>query len=317
MKTSRLVMLTPLVVLGLLLTALPLRVVQADAGPKPSMRFTFVGGKEPAPTIVSGQLLECEDEACTEPKPLEQLGPQRFACEANACHTIAYHYSPYHRLEIEFSDGVTRASNVFAKNAFAARYLVTVHEQNLTVEEQVVGPKWPFLKHSPTFLDLLASVVFPCMAIILPVVLVGLAVQAGRAGATFATCRIWLVAAWILAIPATLAGIQWTQGLIITLVVELLLGAVYVLWRKRPALVVLTVILLLNLITQPALWVTVSRLGELYAILLALGAEMVVWLVEAVGLYLSQRSRIKFLEALVVSFVLNAASFLVGSLLPL
>jgi hypothetical protein len=52
-------------------------------------------------------------------------------------------------------------------------------------------------------------------------------------------------------------------------------------------------------------------------IILTLFAEMVVWLVEAGGLYLSQRTSMRFREALWVSFALNTASFVVGSLLPL
>jgi hypothetical protein len=318
MKTTRLQIIIPIILLGLFMVALPFQSVQADAGPHPSMQFVFVSRGKPGPTIISGQLLECKDEACVQSEPLRQIGPQRFECQINACNSVAYSYSPYHRLEIDFSDGMTRQSNTFTKRAFAANYLVTIHEESLNVEEKPLGPNVPFFKTGlPTLFDLLATIIFPFMEIILLIILVALAVRTGRIGATHNSYSNWLMAAWLLAIPATLAGIKWTQGLIITLVVELLLGTGYVLWKKRSASVILTVILLLNLITQPVLWITISGFSGMYSVFLTLFAEVVVWLVEAGGLYLSQRTSMRFREALWVSFVLNAASFVVGGLLPL
>jgi hypothetical protein len=282
------------------------------------MQFIFISRIKPGPTIISGQLFECKDEACVQPESLQQLGPQRFECQINTCSSSGYSYSPYHRLEIIFSDGVTRQSNTFTKRAFAANYLVYVQEESLEVEEKNLGPNIPFFKAgAPTLFDLLTTLAFPLLEIILPIILVKLAIRAGRAGATLDTYYNWLEAAWLLAIPAILVGIKWTQGLIITLVVELLLGTGYVLWKKRSASIILTVILLLNLITQPVLWITISGFSGMNPIILTLFAEMVVWLVEAGGLYLSQRTSMRFREALWVSFALNTASFVVGSLLPL
>jgi hypothetical protein len=318
LKTTRLQVLLPLVLLGLFMVTIPSQIVHADAGPHPSMQFIFISRMKPEPTIVSGQLLECEDEACVQSGLLPQMGPQRFECQVDTCYSTGYSYSPYHRLIIEFSDGVTRRSNTFTKHAFAANYRVSVLEDNLIVEEKPLGPNIPFFKAgAPTLWDLLATVAFPFMEIILLIILVVLAVRTGRAGATLASYYKWQEAAWLLAIPAILVGIKWTQGLIITLVTELLLGTSYVLWKKRSASIILTVILLLNLITQPVLWITISGFSGLSPIYLILFAECVVWLVEAGGLYLSQRSSMRFKEALGVSFALNAASFIVGILLPI
>ena len=110
---------------------------RADAGPKPSMSFTFAFQGEPV-AIVEGQMLECEDAECTRSKPLPQLGPQGFRCTSGACSSTAYGYAPYHKLVIRFADG-TRESNVFGKRAFAARYRVTVSGSALEVKE-VYGP---------------------------------------------------------------------------------------------------------------------------------------------------------------------------------
>jgi hypothetical protein len=317
-KTSRLQILISLVLLSLLLAAIPSQSVRADTGPKPTLDFVFVSQVKPPPAIVSGKLLQCKDEACLLPLPLGEMGPQRFECGINACNALTYGSSSYYRLEIEFSDGVTRQSNSFTKLDYFANYLVTIHEDGLEVVEKSMGPNVPYFQlRAPTLTDFLATVTFPCLEITLLVVLVLLAVRSGRAGATLASYHGWQEAAWLLAIPAFLVGIMWTRGLIITLVVELLLGTGYVLWKKRSASVILTVILLLNLITQPALWITVSGFSGVSPFFLILFAEGVVWLVEAGGLYLSQRSSMRFREALWVSFALNAASFIVGSLLPI
>lgn len=307
-----------MVLLGLSMAAIPSHIVHADAGPHPSMQFTFISRIKPGPTIIAGQLLECGDEACVQSELLPEIGSQRFECQIDTCYSTGYSYRPYHRLTIEFSDGVTRQSNTFTKHAFAADYRVTVQEEGLTVEEVTLGPNVPFFKAgAPTIFDLVATLAFPLLEIILPIILVVLAVRTGRAGATPASYHNWLNAAWLLAIPATLVGIKWTQGLIITLVVELLLGTCYALWKKRSASIILTMILLLNLVTQPVLWISLSGFRGPYPVMMLLLAEGVVWLVEAGGLYLSQRTSMRFQEALWVSLALNAASLVVGSLLPL
>jgi hypothetical protein len=122
-------------VLGVCLTlGTPLLPAYADVGPKPEMRFQFVFEGD-ATQIVSGQLLECEDESCAEGEPLEELGPQRFECTESECTSLAYGYAPYHKLVIEFEDG-TRESNVFEKQAFRAQYEVQVTADALQVEEK-------------------------------------------------------------------------------------------------------------------------------------------------------------------------------------
>ena len=62
-------------------------------------------------SIVSGTMFECQQSDCSDAKPLMEAGPQRFSCEATSCHALAYGFSDYHRLEIQFSDGKTRQSN--------------------------------------------------------------------------------------------------------------------------------------------------------------------------------------------------------------
>lgn len=106
----------------------------ADIGPKPSMHFAFEYEIEYTP-ILRGQQIECDDETCTNSHLLEELGPQHFKCTETECSSLAYGYSEYHKLVIEFADKV-RESNVFTKDAFSANYRVTVTEDALIVKEK-------------------------------------------------------------------------------------------------------------------------------------------------------------------------------------
>jgi hypothetical protein len=109
----------------------------ADTGPKPTMEFTFhqEEGAQPL-TIVSGTLYECQQADCKDAAPLQEGGPQRFTCEAATCHALAYGFTPYHKLRIQFSDGKTRESNIFATADFDAKYTVTIRADDLVVEAQ-------------------------------------------------------------------------------------------------------------------------------------------------------------------------------------
>ena len=137
----------------LLLVLLPLNIVSADVGPKPGMDFTFKQ-KDSAPplTITSGILFECEQSDCKDAKPLQILGPQRFSCNETSCSAMAYGFSTYHRLEIQFSDGKTRRSNVFKTAQFQSSYQVTIRTNDLLVE-----PKFTLNLFSPLTYVLLCS----------------------------------------------------------------------------------------------------------------------------------------------------------------
>ena len=124
----------PLLLLFALLLV-PQHAVRADTGPKPTMTFTF---QLPSQTwsIVSGTLYECGVPDCADARPLEEVEPQRFHCDASSCFSMAYGYADYFRLEITFSNGKTLQSNVFTKKAFDADYVVTLSGDTLAVEEK-------------------------------------------------------------------------------------------------------------------------------------------------------------------------------------
>ena len=127
---------TILLLLFLTLAFLPVQAVLADTGPKPSMDFQFrqeMTG-EPPLAIASGILYECDQPDCSDAAPIEEVGPQGFRCEVNSCSAVAYGFAPYHRIEIEFSDGKTRWSHVFETAGFDSSYLVTIRPDDLLVE---------------------------------------------------------------------------------------------------------------------------------------------------------------------------------------
>ncbi|MCC6300778.1 MAG: hypothetical protein IT314_15945 [Anaerolineales bacterium] len=146
MKTARLFWLVVFV-----LALLPSGVASADIGPKPTMDFEFRSELDGAQVaITSGILYECEQADCADASPLEELGPQRLTCEEFHCSALAYGFAPYHRLEIQFSDGTTRQSNIFETIDFESRYRVTVRADDLLVEEVSGSPAPPELNPGST-----------------------------------------------------------------------------------------------------------------------------------------------------------------------
>ena len=124
-----------LLLLILILLFMPANIAFADTGPKPTMEFEFAQDlPDGEVTITTGILYECDQPDCSDAAPLEELGPQRFVCESLSCSALAYGFSPFHKLEIQFSDGKTRQSNIFETGGFDSFYLVTVRSDDLLVE---------------------------------------------------------------------------------------------------------------------------------------------------------------------------------------
>lgn len=147
---------------------LPVGAALADTGPKPSMDFQFNQEMAGEPlTITSGILFECDQPDCSDAQPIEEVGPQGFRCEVNSCNAVAYGFAPYHQIEIEFSDGRARQSNIFETAGFDSVYTVTIRPDDLLVEAQFSLGSFP-----RTGIVILAS----CCALIGVGLLAGLAV---------------------------------------------------------------------------------------------------------------------------------------------
>jgi hypothetical protein len=135
MKITRLAIASILLVIVLAAVFVPFQTARADLGPKPSMHFEFAFEVNLPPTIVSGIQFECRTADCLDAKPFGGPGTFGFKCGTAECSSSALAYSDYHRLQIDFSDGKTRQSNVFGKKYFEAYYQATVQENGLLVEE--------------------------------------------------------------------------------------------------------------------------------------------------------------------------------------
>lgn len=120
----------------LVVSLLPVDAALADTGPKPQMYFNFTNLLESDMQIISGVLYECDLADCSDASPLEELGPQGLYCDTTSCRALAYGFADYHILEVEFSDEVTRRSNVFETAGFESTYTVTVQPNDLLVEAQ-------------------------------------------------------------------------------------------------------------------------------------------------------------------------------------
>jgi hypothetical protein len=124
------------IALAFLALFVPFQSASADMGPKPSMEFTLV--QEVAGetlTIVNAEMYECGQSDCSDAQLLEEVAVQGFRCyEGNVCHAVAYGFSDYHYLEIEFSDGKLRRSNIFETSSFNGKYDVTIRENDLLVK---------------------------------------------------------------------------------------------------------------------------------------------------------------------------------------
>ena len=135
--------------LALGLGLLPSGQAAADTGPKPTMTFEFTQAfAGPPVTISAGSMLECQQADCSDGQPLKQLGPQHFSCTGNSCDSLGYGYSSYLQLEIQFSDGKTRRSNVFQQAGFNSSYRVTIRADDLLVEA-IVNPSDLFSSPPP------------------------------------------------------------------------------------------------------------------------------------------------------------------------
>ena len=233
---------------ALILVAAP---AYADVGPKPTMNFIFVYQIAPV-AIVGGEQIECQDVACTTNHPLQELGPQRFVCQSGGCSSMAYGYSPYHKLVIRFADR-TRESNIFQMSGFSGDFAVTVHEQDLSVR------------------------------------------QTYTAASIFDPVRV------ILFFPIALVS---------TVFVELVVALIYLLVRKLPLRILLWV-LVGNLLSVPVVWFVIPFLG-LEPTPTTLLSELFAVVFEALFIYLFSRKRVSLSGIVILSLIMNAASYLIG-----
>jgi hypothetical protein len=300
------------------LVLIPTRSVRADMAPKPSMDFEFVYEATSEFKITSGDLMVCEDATCGQASLLEELDPYtHFRCDLESCSSHSYGYpDKQFYLIITFSDGETRESNLFGKEHYQAYYQVTVREDTLVVEE--IGgyddSAW-FFALMGFFLGIISLIGGILGGIIISVIIVA---KDWKKGDIWGGVKlVWLITAWVIGILLLVSGGFFLLAIPLTAVIELTLGWLYSRWRERPKRVVLTMILVANLVTLLGLSI-IPWTGPIFSFSWTdiLIMEGLIWLVEAVILFLPLRKSIRFSEALLLSLALNAVSFGVGLLLP-
>ena len=158
---------------------------------------------------------------------------------------------------------------------------------------------------------------FAIACLLLAILLLSIAVRA----AGFRTFWTGYLAAWL----ASLFVVGWIpsipfarEGLLATLAIELPIAAAYAQWRRHPAVLLLTIVLGMNVITRLLLSYAVAALYHFTQSTLPwiLVCELAVWLVEAALLAIALRKKARIQDALLLSLVLNGASFGIGLLLP-
>jgi hypothetical protein len=126
------------------------------------------------------------------------------------------------------------------------------------------------------------------------------------------------ILSWITTGLMLVFGGFYALTLPLTLLIESVLAIVYGKLREHSLLTLLTTVILANTITQPFLLIALFMMGAIgrtgfmnYLLLF----EVIIWLAEAVMIYLPQRKVMAFKEALGLSLLLNATSFLIGLML--
>jgi hypothetical protein len=285
----------------------------ADIGQKPSMEFQFEYETDQPLEILDGTLYECNLSDCSDARPLEELGPQGFSCTSVTCSSLAYDYSEYHRLLIRFSDGKERQSDVFQSNSFDSTFRVLVRENDLVVEK-IRGGSNPF---GWTLLGLfLGGILTILLSLALLILLVIIILRAGELKADFKSSRWVFISLWFVMAILLIIASFFSPAILITVIIEAILGLLYAVIRNRSKLTTITMVILANMITILPFWAVASFMSGDYHVLFIIIAELLIWFVESVILYLTQRKTIRFWEAVLLSLILNGISTLIGLFLP-
>jgi hypothetical protein len=303
----------PTLFIIILSICLPTNHVDADIGPKPSMDFEFEYETGQTLEIVNGVLYECNQADCSDAEPLEELGPQGFSCTTVSCSSMAYLYSDFHRLVIRFSDGKERQSNIFQSDSFDAIFRVVVQENDLVVEK-IQGGSNPF---GWTLFGLFLGGIFAILlGLILLILLVITILRAGELKADFKSSRWVFISLWFVMAILLIIASFFSPAILITVIIEAILGLLYAVIRNRSKLTTITMVILANMITILPFWAVASFMSGDYHVLFIIIAELLIWFVESVILYLTQRKTIRFWEAVLLSLILNGISTLIGLFLP-
>lgn len=101
-----------------------------------------------------------------------------------------------------------------------------------------------------------------------------------------------------------------------TVIIEGVVVLIYCLWQRKSIPPLLLTGFAANLITQPCLWIVLDLFFQHYLLTLLI-AETGIWIIESLFLYAVPANRLRFTEAIVLSLIMNLASFGLGWFLPI
>jgi len=101
----------------------------------------------------------------------------------------------------------------------------------------------------------------------------------------------------------------------LTIFIEGIIVAGYCIWRRKSPGPILFTSIWANLITQSFLWVVLSLFFQHYIITLLI-AEIIIWMIESLLLYRFSANQLRLQEAVLISLLMNLASFALGWFLP-
>lgn len=292
----------------------PQTTISADAGPKSGMEFTFLqNGIQPKIEITHGILYVCERSDCQDAHIVpdtQYTGERELSCTEYHCYASLY--GSYYRLEVTFSDGVTRKSNVFTQKFYVSEYSANIQEDSLVVQEEN-GSNLPIFFFTMIFLFCPASLLL--FSIIIIGTIIYSLVQKDKK--SILKTRLGNETKWAMFIFLFCAGMMLhPRAFILTITIECLLTYLFQKHQKSPYKDIVIAVFLVNLITHPIFTFTVMYF-KIQDFKILIGFETIIWLLEACLIYLFTKKLYPRKCILVLSLVLNTISFSLGLLLPI
>ncbi len=267
------------IISALILLTLPM-ITLADLGPKPSISLKFLGKTS---NISAVKLFECTDQACTNKKEMESFGPQTISCQYGSklsCYSMSYGYTNYLQVGAMVSKKMLYSNTFSTGRTMDSYFNVTVSKNSLLIE------KTANFHYDEESLD-----------------------NGEQQGVTVGSIFDSKLSIFAL-------------SLIITIIIELLIVIIYLLIKKTKSYsdstsnnslnIIILWIFLINLITIPLLWLTSSYINVNYYIFTTI-AEITIVIVESIFIFITMKKTIAYKELLLLSIVMNIASFLLGN----
>ncbi len=104
-------------------------------------------------------------------------------------------------------------------------------------------------------------------------------------------------------------------SLLTTVFIEGVIVLAYAFWRRKPAGRILLTSVLANVVTQSMLWAALNFFFTRYLTVLLI-SEIFIWLIEGAFLRFFPGNQLGWKEAILLSLVMNLASFGLGWFLP-